>query len=217
MRFNFCAAAWVVVALCGACRSRALPTSDAGTGTNIPEPQGGGGTAAGDAGAGGVAGTAGHAGLGGDGGVAGTAGDAGLGGAGGVAGTAGGAGLGGDGPTTGGAGLGGSAGGAAGAAGMTAAGIVDCPPATTTGQPCVVGSICSNVACHVCSDQYWHLVREGPCACDPSGVWQCSRNPVIGPIGDCFFDPPLDCALAQSLYEDATCQTHPPCSAATPP
>ncbi len=100
---------------------------------------------------------------------------------------------------------------------MTPAGIVDCSPATTTGQPCIVGSICSNVVCHVCSDQYWRLVREGPCACDPSGVWQCNRNPVIGPIGDCFFDPPLECDLAQTLYVDATCQTHPPCSASTPP
>jgi len=32
-----------------------------------------------------------------------------------------------------------------------------------------------------------------------------------------FFDPPLDCDLAQILYVDAACQTHPPCSTSTPP
>jgi hypothetical protein len=100
---------------------------------------------------------------------------------------------------------------------MTPAGIVDCPRGTITGQPCVVGSICSNVACHACSDQYWRLVRDrAPCACDPTGVWMCTLLPP-STIGDCFFDPPLDCDLAQSLYEDATCQTHPPCSASPPP
>jgi hypothetical protein len=213
MRLNFCAAVWVVVALCSACRSRALPVPDD---TNIPDPQGGGGTggaAAGDAGlggAGGVAGTAGGAGLGG---VAGTTAGAGLEG---LAGTTGGAGLGGAGATTGGAGSGGSAGGAGGAAGMTPAGIVDCPPATIPGQPCVVGSVCSNVVCHVCSDQYWHLVRDGLCGCQ-TGVWLCSGGNPTRPAGDCFFDPPLECDLAQTLYVDAACQTHPPCSASTPP
>jgi hypothetical protein len=61
------------------------------------------------------------------------------------------------------------------------------------------------------------LVRDrAPCACDPTGVWMCTLLPP-STIGDCFFDPPLDCDLAQSLYEDATCQTHPPCSASPPP
>ena len=225
MKLNFCVAAWVVGVLCGACgRSRALPDANdgtaipagsAGAGTNIPDPQGGGtsGAPAGDAGLGGVAGTAGGAGLGGTGGAAGTTGGAGLGGAGGVAGTTGGAGLGGAGATTGGAGLGGSAGGgSAGAAGATPAA---CAPGTTSGQACVdVGPVCRNVVCHACSDQYWRIVDDGPCTCLSTGVWNC---PPGRTIGDCFFDPPLDCDLAQSLYEDATCQTHPPCSAPTPP
>jgi hypothetical protein len=37
---------------------------------------------------------------------------------------------------------------------------------------------------------------------------------TTGIIGDCFFDPPLDCPLASVLYEDAACTTHPPCAAA---
>jgi len=216
MRLNLCIAAWLVVALGGACRSRALPVPDggpastagsAGTGTGIPDPLGGGGT-------GGAA--RGDAGLGGAGGGAGTTGDAGLGGAGGVAGMAGDPGLGGAGAATGGAGLGGSAGGAAGAAGGPAV-LPECSPETTTGQPCVVGSVCNQVECGACSDRYWRrLVGLRPCACDPTGVWACTPAPP-GHSVDCFFDPPLDCALAQLLYEDATCQTHPPCSTSTPP
>jgi len=31
---------------------------------------------------------------------------------------------------------------------------------------------------------------------------------------DCFFDPPLTCEIAQGLYEDPTCQTHPACEPA---
>ena len=178
MRLNFCAAAWIVVALCSACQSRALPVADdgagstagsAGAGTGIPDAQGGGGTgggAAGDAGlggAGGVAGTTGGAGTGGTSGVAGTTGgDAGLGGAGGVAGTAGDAGLGGAGAATGGAGLGGSAGGTGGAAG-TAGDMPVCPPTATTGKPCVVGSVCRNVVqCHACSDRVLAPRRRAP-------------------------------------------------------
>ena len=236
MRLNFCAA-WIVVALCSACgRSRALPVPDggnggtastpgsAGAGTSIPDPQGGGGTGGAGAddvglgGAGGVGGTTGGAGLEG---VGGTTGGAGLGG---VGGTTGGAGLGGAGATTGGAGLGGvggglggSAGGTGGAAG-TAGDMPDCPPMPTPGQRCVVGSVCRNAAqCHACSDRYWRLVGERPpCLCDSTGSWWCSGRPPDHAV-DCFFDPPLDCDLAQSLYEDATCQTHPPCSASPPP
>ncbi len=117
-----------------------------------------------------------------------------------------GAGLGGTGVTTGGAGAGGSAGPLV---------IPDCPPSATTGKPCAaVGSFCYSTLCSACSDQYWRLVPQGPapCVCDSTGVWMCPSGASGGPIGDCFFDPPLDCALAQSLYEDATCLTHPPCS-----
>jgi len=216
MRLNLCAAAWVVVALCSACRSRALPARDGGPGSpagsagagTIPAPQGDGGTggaATGDAGLGGGAG-----------GVAGTAGDAGLGGG---AGTAGGAGVAGAGATTGGAGLDGSGGGAAGAAGGATGGVPNCSPATIPGQPCaVVGSVCSNVVCDACSNQYWRIVTYGPCVCDSAGRWSCpGSRPPGSVIGDCLFDPPLECDLAQLLYEDATCQTHPPCSASPPP
>jgi hypothetical protein len=190
MRPNLHAAVWVLAALCGACGSRAVPGGMGGQGH-----LGGG---AGGAGAGGAGG-------GSAGGVAGS-----------LAGTTGGAGRGGAGATTGGAGAGagggvsGSAGGAAGAGGATPV-VGDCPLGTATGQPCVIGSFCTNVMCSACSDQYWSLVRSlVPCSCSTTGVWSC---PMIGRSGDCFFDPPLDCALAQLLYEDATCQTHPPCSA----
>ena len=182
MRHNFRAGAWVLfAALYCACGSRALPNR--------------------------AAGMAGSTGAGTD---AAAGGDAGLGGAGGIAGAAGGAGLGGSGATTGGAGSGGSAGGAAGAAGAPAT-ITECVLGIATGQACaVVGSACNGVVCSACSDQYWRLVRDGPCVCAAPGVWMCVRSPIA--IGDCFFDPPLDCALAQLFYEDATCQTHPPCS-----
>ena len=128
--------------------------------------------------------------------------------------TTGGAGAGGSaGVTTGGAGAGGSAGGAAGAAG-TPADMPDCPLAAATGNPCAtVGSVCRTTACIACSDQYWRRVPQGvPCVCNPTGVWMCAPGSFGGPIGDCFFDPPLDCAIAQLLYEDAACQMHPPCS-----
>jgi hypothetical protein len=127
------------------------------------------------------------------------------------AGTGGGAGgLSGAGATTSAAGVGG----AAGVAGAPAD-RPECPPATAPGMPCAtVGSSCDSVVCSACSDQYWRLVRQGPapCVCTSPGVWMCAGVGPGGPIGDCFFDPPLDCAIAQSLYEDASCQTHPPCS-----
>jgi hypothetical protein len=132
------------------------------------------------------------------------------GGTGAVVGAAGSAGLGGADVTTGGAG----AGGIAGAAGASA-GMPDCPPAVATGKQCpAVGSACRSTLCSACSDQYWRLISlQLLCVCNPTGVWMCPpASPGGGPIGDCFFDEPLDCAFAQLVYEDANCQTHPPCT-----
>jgi hypothetical protein len=79
------------------------------------------------------------------------------------------------------------------------------------GQPCTAGSPpCARLVCEACSDQYWQRYRIGPCQCSPSG-WACLRPPGTSPI-DCFFDPPLECDLAQTLYEDAACTVHPVCT-----
>ena len=193
MRLNFCAAAWVVVALCSACRSRALPAPDD---AGIPEAQGGGGT-------GGAA----------DGRCRSRTAPAALRGrpaarvsavspgrpleqvAQGAGGAAGSAGLGGAGVTTGGGGRGREA--LSEAAGRPhPGGHAGLPARALTGRSCAaVGSACRSTSfASPVRIQYWRLVSQGPCVCNPTGVWM--RQPVSpggGPIGDCFFDPPLDC------------------------
>jgi hypothetical protein len=112
----------------------------------------------------------------------------------------------------GGAGQGAGGGGTSGAAGAPAD-MPECPRAAATGQPCAAAAtVCNSTICTSCSDQHWRLIRQGPCVCDAAGVWRCTPIAPIGPIGDCFVDPPLDCEFAQLLYEDATCETHPLCS-----
>jgi len=126
-------------------------------------------------------------------------------------GASGGAGTGGAG-TSGGGGEGGGAGtGGTGATAGTSGSIMDCPAPIEAGQPCSAGVMCMNFHCDACSDRYWRRNRgRVPCYCDASAVWMCPTSPGI-PLGDCLFEPPLDCETAQVLYEDATCQTHPAC------
>jgi len=42
----------------------------------------------------------------------------------------------------------------------------------------------------------------------------CDGSSVDPHIIDCLYEPPLECDIAQVLYEDADCQTHPACQAA---
>src|SRR5262245_19976146 len=99
---------------------------------------------------------------------------------------------------------------------VTPAEIQRCPASVETGQPCSVGAYpCSRGQCVVCSDRYWRLARSSvlpDCICEKTGVWKCiSLSSGGSGIEECIFDPPLDCAVAEFLYEDAACQTHPPC------
>ena len=114
-----------------------------------------------------------------------------------------------------GTGIGGGDGGGGGTGGGAGSGgVPDCPGQVDTGQPCTPGAMCTPLRCEACSDSYWRRAAAfPPCVCEATGFWMCRGTPG-GPIGDCFFDPPLDCETAQSLYEDADCQTHPACQAA---
>jgi len=58
------------------------------------------------------------------------------------------------------------------------------------------------------------LAWAGRCSCDASGAWMCDGSSVDPHIIDCLYEPPLECDIAQVLYEDADCQTHPACQAA---
>jgi hypothetical protein len=192
MRPHFLIPSCVILVLSGACNDR-LPLAAGGAG----------GAPAGAAGVGG--GSMGHQSGGGRGGApsgsAGTSAPSGSAGTSAPSGNAG-AGAGGSGGTISGGGTGG-----------TASGIAPCPNSTTSGQPCQTpGASCATGPCEECSDRYWRIGRTILCACQATGSWLCSANTPGGPGGgDCFFDPPLECPLAQWLYTDATCQTHPPC------
>jgi len=87
----------------------------------------------------------------------------------------------------------------------------DCPWPTVTGQPCTPPAICMNLRCVQCSDRYWVLAWAGRCFCDASGAWMCDGSSAGPHIIDCLYEPPLECDIAQRLYEDADCQTHPAC------
>jgi hypothetical protein len=135
------------------------------------------------------------------------------------AGTGGGAG----GSGAGGSGAGGSAGvdasgssaGDGSADGRPPTGFSPFPTCTRTiisGDTCSVSDPpCSNIGCAACSADYWHRVSLDMCLCHPDGRWDCSPLGPTTIIGDCFFEAPLDCVLASSLYTEAECTTHPPC------
>jgi hypothetical protein len=183
MTAHLLTSACVLATLLGACDDRV--------------PLGAGGARGNSTGAAGVGGgSEGHAGGGGRGGA--------------VSGTSGAAGT-----SPGGAGAGGvvsSGGGAGGGAGGSSSVTPICSSDVVHGQPCTtVESRCMTGTCDACSDEYYRLVPSSPCVCAPTGVWMCVPIPPGGG-GDCFFDPPLECALAELLYVDATCKTHPPCS-----
>ena len=105
-------------------------------------------------------------------------------------------------------------GGADGGSGGTGYPFPDCPWPTVTGQPCTPPAICMNLRCVQCSDRYWVLAWAGRCFCDASGAWMCDGSSAGPHIIDCLYEPPLECDIAQRLYEDADCQTHPACQAA---
>jgi hypothetical protein len=82
-----------------------------------------------------------------------------------------------------------------------------------TGEPCTPRTACTSWRCQACSDRYWSLLRGLPCTCGDTGVWTCPSISPVTPIGDCLFEPPLDCETAATLYEDAACEIHPACAA----
>ena len=140
----------------------------------------------------------------------------GAGGNGGGAGASGGAAGGSDGGRGGGAGVGG-------AGGRPFWPGPNCHPTLAVGDPCVAGETpCWAGVCSACGFELWMWIpmqvfcscAPGPNADVPAGVWTCQSPIGSHVIIDCHLgDEPLDCRTAETLFSDAACTQHPPCTA----